>query len=112
VLAEIPCPGPNHGAGPGDIGFWSVDVRPYAGRAGRLVLEDGRDDTEGWLAAAPPQAADGTALAAAHQRAWAAEGTLAGLRSLQMVFAVMAVLAIVAAIGAIGAGRRPSALPA
>ena len=97
VLAELECPGPNPGPGPTDIGFWAVDVGRYAGQTGRLVISDGRDDAEGWVAAAAPQpATDGAAVAAAHRQAWAAEGTLRGLRSLQVIFATASLLAIVA----------------
>jgi hypothetical protein len=49
-ITEVACEGPN----PVDIGFWSADLRPYQGKQARLVLYDGRTDTEAWVAAAPP----------------------------------------------------------
>ena len=88
AVDEVVCPGPNPGPGLTDIGFWAVDVRRFAGRTGRLVIDDRRNDAEGWVAAAPPQpVADGPRTAAADRRGWAAEGTLSGLRSLQVVSA-------------------------
>jgi drug/metabolite transporter superfamily protein YnfA len=56
---EIGCPGPNHD----DIEFWLVDARPHQGRKVRLVLYDGRDATDGWIAVAPPIPATEPALA-------------------------------------------------
>lgn len=50
VGAEIGCDGPNLN----DVGYWVVDVRAHQGRKARLVLYDGRTDTEAWVAAAPP----------------------------------------------------------
>lgn len=95
-LAEIPCPGPNPGPGQTDIGFWVVDVRPHVGKTGRIMIEDQRNDTEGWVAVAPPHAAnDGPALATAHRRGWAAEGTLSGLHSLQVISAILGLLAAI-----------------
>ncbi|MFM1852122.1 MAG: hypothetical protein RIS54_1806 [Verrucomicrobiota bacterium] len=47
---EIGCPGPG-----GDrIRFWTVDTSRLQGRQARLVLYDGRTDTEAWVAVAPP----------------------------------------------------------
>jgi len=84
LIEEIPCPGPNPGPGATDIGFWAIDVQPYSGKIGRLVLVDGRDDGEGWVAVASPfPTQDGEKVAAHHRRRWAAEGTLSGLHSLQ-----------------------------
>jgi hypothetical protein len=56
---EIGCPGPNLDG----IGYWAVDATPYLGRKARLVLYDGRTDTEAWVAAAPPIPADSAELA-------------------------------------------------
>lgn len=50
VGVEIGCDGPNLD----DIGYWVVDVRKHQGSRARLVLYDGRTDTEAWVAAAPP----------------------------------------------------------
>lgn len=58
-VTEVGCLGPN----PREIGFWAADVRAYAGRQARVVLYDGRKDTEAWVAAAPPIAATDPALA-------------------------------------------------
>jgi len=56
---EIGCPGPNRDG----VGFWPVDVRAYVGRSARLVLYDGRTDTEAWVAAAPPIPTDSAEFA-------------------------------------------------
>jgi hypothetical protein len=50
AVEEIGSPGPNSESSE----FWVVDVRAYQGRQARLVLYDGRTDTEAWVAAAPP----------------------------------------------------------
>lgn len=88
VLAEIPCPGPN----PADIDFWAADVRAYAGRPARLVFLDGRNDAEGWLAAAPPQPASDGEQAARLRRAWALERTTSGHDSLGVIFVSLVAL--------------------
>ena len=59
TLTEVAYPGPN----PPEISFWTADVRQYAGKSARLVLYDGRTDTEAWVAAAPPIATSDPALA-------------------------------------------------
>ena len=56
---EIGCPGPNVDG----VSFWSVDVRSHVGQRARLVLYDGRTDTEAWVAASPPVPADSPDLA-------------------------------------------------
>ncbi|MCC6415534.1 MAG: hypothetical protein IT582_06470 [Opitutaceae bacterium] len=57
---EISCPGPN-----GDgLDYWAVDLRGMRGRRARLVLYDGRVDTEAWVATAPPIPADSPEIAA------------------------------------------------
>jgi len=61
VGEEIGCPGPNQDG----IAYWLVDVRPHQGRRAKLVLYDGRTDTEAWVAAAPPIPTDNPELAAA-----------------------------------------------
>jgi hypothetical protein len=58
---EIGCPGPNQDG----IAYWLVDVRPHQGRSAKLVLYDGRTDTEAWVAVAPPIPTDNPELAAA-----------------------------------------------
>ena len=85
-VAELSCPGPN----PTDIDFWSVDVRRYVGQQGRLVFYDGRDDAEGWLAAAPPQPAKDGDQAARLHREWALELTTSGHDSLAIIFVSLA----------------------
>ena len=82
-LAEITCPGPN----PVDIDFWSVDVRAYAGQQARIVFFDGRNDGEGWLAAAPPQPAQDADRARRLQRGWPQERTAGAHQSLGVIFA-------------------------
>ena len=84
-IAEIACPGPN----PVDIDFWSVDVRAYAGQQARLVYYDGRNDSEGWLAAAPPQPAPDADRARWLQRSWKHERTTGAHRSLGVIFATL-----------------------
>ncbi|MFO1449240.1 MAG: hypothetical protein U1F61_13890 [Opitutaceae bacterium] len=59
LVGEIGCPGPNLNG----IGYWAVDTKAYLGRPARLVLYDGRSETEGWVAAAPPIPADNAELA-------------------------------------------------
>ena len=60
TLTEVAHPGPN----PPEISFWTADVRQYAGMLARLVLYDGRTETEAWVAAAPPIATADPTLAA------------------------------------------------
>jgi len=59
TVTELACEGPN----PAEIGFWTVDVRRYLGQPARLVLYDGRTETEAWVAAAPPIATSDPILA-------------------------------------------------
>ncbi|MCW5548470.1 MAG: hypothetical protein KIT44_05855 [Opitutaceae bacterium] len=56
---EIGCHGPNVDG----IAYWLVDVREHQGRRARLVLYDGRAETQGWVAAAPPIPTNDAALA-------------------------------------------------
>ncbi|MEO6994390.1 MAG: hypothetical protein ABI273_12220 [Lacunisphaera sp.] len=86
ILGELICPGPN----PPNIDFWSADVRAYAGKLGRLVFYDGRDDAEGWLAAVPPQPAQDGEKAARLHRAWQLELTTSAHRSLGIIFLTLA----------------------
>lgn len=60
MVRELGCDGPNLEG----IGFWLVHVAAYTGRTARLVLYDGRTDTEAWVAAAAPVPTDNPALAA------------------------------------------------
>lgn len=58
-ITEVDCQGPN----PAWIGFWTADVRQYSGHQARLVLYDGRTESEAWVAAATPIATDEPGLA-------------------------------------------------
>lgn len=98
TLAEIACAEPNPGPGQTDIGFWAADVRSYSGQQARYVITDQRNDHEGWIALAPPRPAmEGSAEASWLRRAWAAEGSLDGLHSLQVIALASGVLALLAA---------------
>ena len=59
MVKEIGCPGPNVDG----IGYWPVETRAELGRKARLVLYDGRTETEAWVAAAPPIPTDSAELA-------------------------------------------------
>jgi hypothetical protein len=56
---EIGCPGPNLES----VSYWAADVRAHQGQRARLVLYDGRTDTEAWVAASPPIPAESPDLA-------------------------------------------------
>jgi len=60
VEREIDCLPPNLEG----LGFHAVDLKAVRGRQVRLVLYDGRVDTEAWVAVAPPIPADSPELAA------------------------------------------------
>jgi hypothetical protein len=60
MVLEIGCNGPNAEG----IAYWSAEVGGYLGRKARLVLYDGRSDTEAWVAAAPPIPTENPDLAA------------------------------------------------
>lgn len=59
MITEIGCPGPNIDG----IGYWTVATEPHLGRLARLVLYDGRTDTEAWVATAAPIPTDNPELA-------------------------------------------------
>ena len=80
-LAELACPGPN----PSDIDFWAADVSAYRGRSARIIFIDGRNDTQGWVAAASPQPAKGPERAAAFRRDRASEPTRSGQAALGLI---------------------------
>jgi len=80
-IEEIGCPGPN----PADIDFWAVDVKAHIGRSARIMLYDGRKETESWVAAAPPQPATSPEIAGIHRRDRAAEPTRFGQNSLGII---------------------------
>ncbi len=101
-LGELSCPGPN----PVEIDFWSVDVRAYAGQQARLVFYDGRDDGEGWLAAAPPQPAQDAELGARLHRAWALERTTRGHDNLGVIFVFLFILTSLLAIAVLRQTRE------
>lgn len=54
---------PFAGENPRDIFYWELAVTPYHGKNFRVVLEDGRGDTEDWLAVGPPIQTDDPGLA-------------------------------------------------
>lgn len=59
VGVEIGCPGPNLDG----IAYWPIEVSQHVGQRARLVLYDGRTDTEAWVAVAPPIPTDDPELA-------------------------------------------------
>lgn len=69
MLTEVACGGPNSP----EIRFWAADVRPYQGLNARLVLYDGRETGDPWVAAAPPIIADSAAKAGQLTTAYAHE---------------------------------------
>lgn len=75
-------------AAPRDIGFWSVDVRQFAGRTARIVLTDGRAADQGWLAVAPPQPASAGTSGDKLAAAWSAERTVVGRVTAAAFFAL------------------------
>lgn len=101
---EIGCHGPNIDG----IGYWSVDVREYQGRQARLVLYDGRTETMGWVAAAPPIPTDDTSLAVKLEQGLRNEKH-AGLHLSLMVIAAVALLCTAICWGQ---RRRPQPAPA
>lgn len=84
---EIGCLGPNRT----DIGYWQVDLSNYQGRKARLVLYDGRTETEAWVAAAPPVPTDDPSLDQQLQRRLKNEGH-AGFHSILGMIAFIATL--------------------
>jgi hypothetical protein len=90
TLTELTCPGPNPHFN--EIDFWAADVRDYPGRSARLVFYDGRNDAEGWVAAAPPQAAKNPERAAMLRRDRVSEPTRFGQVSLGVIALVAAML--------------------
>ncbi len=101
-ITEVACPGPNT---PG-IGYWAADVRPYAGKQARLVLYDGRTETEAWVGAAPPIAASDTARTATMPAAYAWEQTAHAHYALARVAGVA--LALLAGWWAVGRPKCPA----
>ena len=87
-LDELVCPGPN----PTEIDFWAADVHAYIGRSARLIFIDGRNDAQGWVAAASPQPAKGPERAAAFRRDHASEPTRFGQAALGFVALVSLLL--------------------
>jgi len=85
VLAEIPCQEPN----PRSIGFWPVNVNEYQGQVARFVYLDGRNDDQGWIAAAPPQPAASKDVAQKLTKAWTLEKTTSAQRSLGYLIPIL-----------------------
>lgn len=90
VEREIECHGPNVD----DLAYWAVDLRALRGRRVRLVLYDGRVDTEAWVAAAPPIPSDSPELATT----LAARLRLERQSGLQVSLVVIALVALIGAI--------------
>lgn len=88
-ITEVECLGPN----PQGIGFWTADVRDYAGKMARLVLYDGRTGTEAWVAASPPIATQNANLATDLSRRMQCE-------QLRPLHTSLGVLALISALGA------------
>lgn len=97
VVTEIDCPGPNLDR----VAYWTAPTRAHLGRLARLVLYDGRTDTEAWVAVAPPIPTDDPELAVSLARRLQQEEH-AGLH------ASLAAIALVALAGSVVAwrGRR------
>jgi hypothetical protein len=88
-ITEVECMGPN----PQAIGFWTADVRDYAGKMARLVLYDGRTGTEAWVAASPPIATQNADLATTLSRRMQRE-------QLRPLHTSLGVLSLISALGA------------
>ncbi len=86
---EIGCPGPNVDG----VSFWVVDVRAHVGERARLVLYDGRTDTEAWVAASPPIPADNPDLALTLAHGLQAESHV----SVRIAIAMIALVGLVCA---------------
>ncbi|MBI3885121.1 MAG: hypothetical protein HY302_05260, partial [Opitutae bacterium] len=84
TLADLRYTGPD----PGDLDFWAIDVRPYAGQKARLLLRDNRTGEHAWLAVAPPHfspdatAADRLRARWQLERSASARGSLAAIAGL------------------------------
>jgi hypothetical protein len=100
TLTELTCPGPNPNLN--EIDFWAADVSAYAGKSARLMFYDGRNDAEGWVAAAAPQAAKGPERAASFRRDRRSEPTRFGQASL----GVVALTALLLCVGTALTSRR------
>lgn len=94
ALATFDYSGPN----PAVIGFWAIDVRTYQGKSARIILTDGRNDNEGWVATGPPQPANRPEAAQDHARAWSYERTRSGHDSLAVLAGMALFLSVLTAI--------------
>lgn len=95
IVTELAYTGPN----PVHVGIWSINLKPYTGRFGRLVLLDGRADTENWLAVTPPIRAASSNTANDFRRHLARERIAPAHTSLALLACVGT---LVAALGALG----------
>jgi hypothetical protein len=86
---EIGCPGPNQEG----VAYWAADVRAHVGKRARLVLYDGRTDTEAWVAASPPIPAESPDLALSLAHGLAAESH----SSVRISIAVIALVGLLCA---------------
>ncbi|MBX3736401.1 MAG: hypothetical protein KF715_06930 [Candidatus Didemnitutus sp.] len=84
-----------------EVEFTALDTSTFIGRRARVVLYDGRTDTEGWVAAAPPIAAAQPELAQALARGFAHER----LAPAHTAFLWIAVGALIAGSAAVAAPR-------
>lgn len=87
-ITEVDCRGPN----PAWIGFWAADVRAYVGLQARLVLYDGRTESESWVAVTAPIATTDPGLADMLAKELARE-RLAGLHASLGLLAMIAGIA-------------------
>ena len=94
ILEEIPCEEPN----PTSIGFWPVNVQAYIGQVARFIYLDGRNDDQGWIAAAPPQPAESKDVAPRLAKAWSLEKTTSAQRSLGYLIPFLIVATLLSAL--------------
>ena len=73
------------GTNPAELDFWTLDVREFKGLSARVVLYDGRADTESWVAVAAPQRTSDPEQAAVNRLERAEEPTRFGQNSLALM---------------------------
>lgn len=93
---------PYDGKNPEDLLFWQLDVRAYAGRSARLVMQDQSSAPDGWVAVATPQLTADASAGARRQRDWHRERTAAT----RFTPALLALLGATAALWSAIARRR------
>ena len=92
---EIGCPGPNLTG----IDYWQVDLREYQGRDARVVLYDGRSETEAWVAAASPIPTADPSLAQKLQKHLNADEHIGFQSTLGIIAFIAALCAIISWLG-------------